>query len=509
MTDKQYLLGIDNGGTVAKALLLSTDGQEIAVARRNNRTISDRPGWIEFDAEALWQATAAAIREVLKKARIAPHLIAAVACTGHGNGLYLVDAAGHPTRRAIFSSDSRAQGYIDRWCAAGLDRVLRAKTLQGMWPGQPNALLAWLADHEPDTLRRSRWALMCKDYIRLRLTGKAAAEQTDISGTSLLNVLTGQYDSDLLEPLGIGPFAGLLPHVCLSNDLCGEITPQAAAETGLAPGTPVAGGMFDIDACALSSALLDDGPLGMTLGTWGINQYVATEPVTDEYVLMTSRYCVPGHYLMFEGSATSASNLEWFLTEVFPEAAASPPPGKTIYEVLNDAVAATDPADSDIVFLPFLYGANVGAQASAALAGLSHRHHRAEVVRAVFEGVVFAHYHHYQRLLHVRRPPGVLRTSGGATRSDAWMQIVADLYQIPVETPVGTELGARGAAMCAGTAIGCYSSYLDACRKVVRFTRRFEPDPRRAGIYRRKYRRYCRVAQALAEAWPEPEPEHS
>jgi len=488
-----YLLGIDNGGTVAKAALFTREGRQLAVAAHKAVSQSLHPGWVEFDAQALWQTTAAAVREVLAAAGVEPRQIAALGCTGHGNGLYLVDAAGCPVRAAVFSADSRARSYVERWQAAGYEAALRPLTLQALWAGQPHAILAWLADHEPAALRRAQWALMCKDYIRMRLTGAVAAELTDMSGTGLIDVPGNRYDPRILQTLGIEVCAEKLPPLVLSADVAGTISAAGAEATGLAPGTPVAGGLFDIDACALASALLDEAPLGMTLGTWGINQYVSTTPVTTDAVLMSSRYCVPGYYLMLAGSATSASNLEWFLAQFGAGGS---------YEAVNRAVADVDPRESGVLFLPFLYGTNVGADASATLIGLSHRHTRGHVLRAVFEGVLFAHRWHMERLWSVRSRPHVIRASGGGARSDVWMQMVADVFQIPVEVPAAAELGALGAALCAGVAVGCYADYADACRQAVRIARRFEPQAGLGPVYGEKYARYCRVLAALDDSWP-------
>ncbi len=159
----QYLLGVDNGLTVAKAALFTADGQEIAVASRKTENFSPKPGWVEMDLDAMWQASAASIREVVAAASIDPREIAAVACTGHGNGIYLLDAEGKAVRNAISSSDSRARAYVERWAADGVDKAIRPKTMQSIWPAQPNALLAWLMDNEPEAIQRTKWVLMCKD----------------------------------------------------------------------------------------------------------------------------------------------------------------------------------------------------------------------------------------------------------------------------------------------------------------------------------------------------------
>ena len=495
------LLGIDNGGTVAKAALLGLDGRELGVASARTAILSPHSGWSERDADQLWQRTAEAVRRLIGQTAIDPAKIAAVACTGHGNGLYLIDRQGLPVRPAIFSADMRAQSIIDRWTAEGIDRVVRPQTMQALWAGQPGALLSWLQDHEPDSLRRARWALMCKDFIRYRLTGEAWGEMTDMSGTSLMDIRQGQYAAEVLEAFGIDQWAPILPPLRWSHECCGHVTADAARATGLAEGTPVAGGMFDVDACALASALTDEGTLGMTLGTWGINQYVSKTPVVDG-VFMTSRYCVPGDYLILEGSATSASNLEWFvqhwLGTDFPAATVE---GPTVYERINQMVAQTPPSADGPLFLPFLYGSNVHPAAAGCLVGLRAGHERGDVLRAVFEGVVFAHRTHWDRLLQIRWAPHEIRASGGAARSDVWVQMIADVFQVPVQVPDGSEFGALGAAICGSVAAGCYADYQSACEAMVRFSRRFEPNRQLASYYAEKYDRYRRLAATLDVFW--------
>lgn len=499
----KYLLGIDNGGTVAKAALFDPAGSEIAVASDRIETTSPQPGWDERDAEKLWEATVAAIRKVLDESKIDPAEILCIAAAGHGNGIYLVDESGKPVRNAIYSADSRARSYVEQWAADGVDVAVRPRTTQAIWPAQPNALLAWLRDHEPETLAKTTWVLMCKDFIRLRLTGEARAELTDMSGTSLINVVTGEYDPEVLEAFGIPEMQKFFPPLVKSADLCGKVTAEAAALTGLAEGTPVAGGMFDIDACGLSSSITDESQLCMILGTWGNNQYISREPVVED-VFMTSCYSIPGYYLMLEGSATSASNLEWFIDQFFAaEAAAAREQGRSVYDIINEAVAATGAADAGILFFPFLYGSNMDPDSTACLIGLSDRHTRGHVLRAIYEGVVFAHLTHLERLLKFRDMPERIRVSGGASRSDVWVQMIADIFQVPVDVPEGSELGALGAAICAAVAIGEHDSYQAACDAMVTFSRSFEPNADLAEVYKGKYARYKRALEALAPAWAE------
>jgi L-xylulokinase len=498
----RFLLGTDNGCTMSKAALFTLDGREVAVASRKTETFSPQPGWFERDIEGTWQATAAAIRDVIAEAGVPPAKIACVACAGHGNGLYLVDKQGRPVRPAILSTDSRARGISDRWLADGVDKVVRPLTMQSIWAAQPNALLAWLREHEPQVMKRAGWVLMCKDYIRFRLTGEIRAELTDMSGTSLVNVGTGAYDDAVLRAFGLSEMRGLLPPLVRTADVCGRVTADAAARTGLAPGTPVAGGLFDIDACGLASGVVDESQLCMVGGTWGNNQYISTTPVVDEDVFMTSCYSIPGYYLMLEGSATSASNLEWFVTEFFgAEKEEAGRQGRSVYDLCNDLVAAAPADRAAIVFLPFLFGSNVNPDAKSCFVGLAGWHTRGDLLRAIYEGVVFSHRHHVGRLLKFRAMPDVIRLTGGAARSEVWVQVFADVFQTPVQVPDGTELGALGAAIAAAVAVGCYPGYREAVAAMVRFARRQDPDPAKKDLYEAKYRRYRKTIAALDPVW--------
>ena len=497
----RYLVGIDNGGTMSKAAVFSEEGRELATASRKVEILEPHPGWSERDMAAMWRGTAEAIREAITLAGIDAAQIACVACTGHGNGLYLLDADGKPVRNGINSMDSRAAGIIAQWKAEGVDVQALPKTAQCMWPAQPNALLAWLRGHEPQSIGRASALLMAKDYIRFMLTGEVRMELTDMSGTSLMNVVTGQYDDEVLALFGIPEMKRLLPPLVKSAELCGTVTSEAAAATGLKAGTPVAGGMFDIDACGLASGCVDERQFVMVAGTWGNNQYIARQPLVDKGLFMTSCYSMPGWYLMLEGSPTGAGNLDWFVNEfladkkeLLKQAGTGP-----VYAWADTTVGAMTPRESDPLFLPFLYGSNVDYPAKACFLGLENRHTRNDVMRAVYEGCAFSHNTHLQRLYAFRNKPEVIRLTGGAARSAVWMQMFADIFQVPVEIPDGSELGALGAAVAAAVACGIYPSYEVAVASMTRVARRHEPDPSRGEIYAKRYAKYLKAVSALRD----------
>jgi L-xylulokinase len=264
----------------------------------------------------------------------------------------------------------------------------------------------------------------------------------------------------------------------------------------------VAGGLFDIDACALATGITDPGTLCRIAGSWSINEYISTEPVESPDLFMTSAYCIPGYWLVSEASATSASNLEWFVTELMgDESKKAEAAGRSVFAQCNDAVEKLPPSESEVLFLPFLYGSNAGPNASGCFIGLHGWHTRAHMLRAVYEGVVFSHRTHVERLLKFRGRPDAARIAGGAAKSDAWVRMFADILQLPIEITGSEELGAMGAAICAGVGVGLFGSFEEAVARMVRVARTVDPDPARYGVYDEKYARYQKFVGVLRNAW--------
>ncbi len=498
---QSFFLGLDCGSTMVKAALFDRMGNEIAVRSAKNPLLHPKSGWTETDMNVLWDNVLAVIRDVVKGSGVDPERIVGVACCGHGNGLYLVDENGNPTRNGICSSDGRARKYIEDWNRDGLLETLRPKTMQAIWPAQPNALLRWLIDNEPESVERARWLFMCKDFVRFRLTGEAFMERTDMSGTSLIDVGTGEYDDSLLDAWGLSSTRRLMPPLRDSADLCGQITPTVAAQTGLAAGTPVAGGMFDIDACGLAVGMIDETQLCLIAGTWGNNQYISKTPVVSPDIFMTSRYSIPGYYLMLEGSASSAANLEWIVSEFFQADRQLLDDPRKIYSYCVDLASQTGPEESGVIFLPYLYASPVSLDGKGVFFGLDGRQTRGHVLRAVLEGIVFGHVWHVEKLLKFRPKPETVRLTGGGTASKFWTQLFSDIFQIRVEVPCGTELGCLGAAICAAVAVGEFTSFDAACREMVRIEQVHEPNRELASIYRRKQERFRQLLDVFAPAW--------
>lgn len=498
-----YYLGLDNGGTTTKASIYNSIGEEIATVSTDTRMFVPRPGFTERDMEQMWQANCQVVRDVISKAGIPAVHIRCVAICGHGKGLYLWDKSGNPSRPGIISTDRRAQNYVDRWKKDGTEDKVFARSAQHILPFQPVALLAWLRDNEPESLKNLQYIFSAKDYIRFRMTGEAFAEFTDYSGNNLINLSTRDYDEELLSLFGLKEFGAALPPLRRSTDICGAVTDEAALLTGLKAGTPVAGGMFDIDACALAVDAVREEHLCMIAGTWSINEYVSPVPVTNGKVLMNSLFCMPEYYLIEESSPTSAGNNEWFIKTMLPELSEdAKKKGTSVYALMNQMAASLSAETICPIFHPFLMASNMDPNALGALIGLSNYHTRAHIVRGIYEGIAFGHRYHYEKLLATRSmPPEEIHLAGGAAKSEVWTQIFADVMNIPVRTSSACETGTLGCCIAAAVACGDYADIKTAAMQMTNLSDAVMPDPTAVESYNKKYACYLRFADALSEAW--------
>lgn len=496
-------LGLDNGGTTTKAALFNIHGKQLAVSSASTRSINLKPGYVERDMEEMWVANCNVIRDVLSKSGVSGSEVAGVAVCGHGKGLYLWGKDDRPVRNGIISTDNRAYEYPIRWKADGTEDKVFNISCQHIMACQPVSLLAWLKDNEPESYSNIKWVFEAKDYVRFRMTGIACAEYTDYSGANLLNLHTKNYDMRLLSLFGIEEVLPALPPLCSATEICGYVTEEAAEKCGLVTGTPVIGGMFDIDACALAVGITDERNLCMIAGTWSINEYIRKTPVLDGSVAMNSLFALPNFYLVEESSPTSAGNNEWFLKQLLPEFIAAKLNGKeSYYDELNKWVEEIKPEEFVPVFLPFLMASNVNPMAKSCFVGMSANHTRKHLLRSVYEGIAFCHRMHVDRLMGSReKVPDCIRLAGGAANSTVWTQMFADILQLPIETVNVSETGALGCAIAVAVAVGDYPDIETAVNNMCNISPAVYPDKTKAEIYNRKYNLYKKVIVCLDPLW--------
>jgi len=496
----QHIIAFDAGGTAVKAALYDERGAELAVAGATMAPLHPAPGCLERDPQAMWAAICAVSRKVVEKAGVAPSSIAAVGLTGYGNGLYLLDPRGKPVRNGVLSPDLRAQAIVARWRASGLEDAAIPLTYQRQWPGKPAPLLAWLEAHEPEALARAAHAMFCKDYLRFRLTGAIGLEISELSSGGLTDQGRRRFEPKVLEHFGLGRYARLYGDGVEPLTIFGAVTSEAAAETGLAAGTPVSAGYADGPAMALGLGAIDESVISVIAGTWGLNQLVSRTPVADGSISAPIVGVRPGEFVLTDAGPTSASAFEWFVDSVAAAADPAPRDHAALF-AFCDELAARARIDGAPYFLPYLNGRLDQPEARGAFVGLASWHGLPEMIRAIFEGVAFEHRWHIDRLLKGRTRPRVARFAGGAARSRPWLDIFAASIDLPLELAAASELGALGAAIVAAVGVGLHPDLETAVAAMTRSRGRVEPDPALVEALARRRAIYGELCEALRPTW--------
>ena len=491
-----YVLGFDIGTSVTKVGLFDRAGREVAVASGRTRVLSPHPGWYEMDPYELRDAVVAACRQVI--AGRSPGDIEALAISGVMVGGWLIDKDHKVTRPGILWNDGRAQKLVDRLMAdnPALFSQLFDSSGQVMQFGCTLPVLAWLSENEPASVERATAILTAADYIRLWLTGAVATDETE-AAIAPGSTRARAFNPDLLKLFGIDRQAKLFPPVLRSAELAGKLTKEAARAIGLKPGTPVAVGAGDLPACVLGASASSPGIACSVVGTTCLNGVVSDAPVftpRDMGILFT----VPGDlWIKTMVNVAGTTNFDWGLNALCPDLLGEPNAYDRLAEIAADSPAGANGAG----YIPYLSDIGIIAPrlepgARAGFFGLGPGHRRAEMVRAIYEGLAYAIRDCYQR---IQQPVSSIRLVGGGARSLFWSQMIADVTGIPVEVPQGTEFGAKGSALLAATAIGWFGDIREACAATYRPSRRHEPDAALRQAYDDGFARYAVASEALLD----------
>lgn len=489
-----YLLGLDAGNTVIKAVLFDVRGRHVAAHAIDGATRKPAAGMVERPIGGLWEDAREAIAGCIARAAIDPRSIVGIGAAGHGNGLYLLGRQGEPLV-AVQSLDTRAAGVSTELDGAAGDR-LHEISRQRPWPSQTPSLLAWFKRHQPDVYARAGTLQFAKDVLTAHLTGRRVSDISDMSGAGLLRLPEAIYDRELLALYGLADAETLLPDIRLPTDVVGAVTRDAAMATGLAEGTPVVAGYFDVVASALGSGAVQAGTASIVAGSWSINQVLSDTAAQDAHVLMVAAYG-PGRFVNMDNSATSAVNVEWYVRNLIERSGHQ----GDAFAVVNAAIADIRPAPDDPLFHPFLYGGRRGAHQRSGFYGLSGWHAEGHLLRAVLEGVMFEHRRHIGVLQAAGMSFSRVILSGGGARSPHWPQMFADGLGVPVIISESSEPGALGGAIAAAVGVGVYSDEVEAARRMTRPARTFAPTADMKPFYDRRYALWLQLIDAVDPIW--------
>ena len=502
----KYWLGIDIGTGGSRALLVRPDGAVAGgVTAAHEDILMHQPLWAEQRPQDWWQAACRAVRQVLAQSGASGDDIAGVGLSGQMHGLTLLDAADEVIRPALIWCDQRSQEQVD-WinAKAGKDMVLE-QTANPVLTGFTAPKLLWVRDHDPASYERVRRMLLPKDYIRLCLTGEYASEVSDASGTALFDVAGRRWARPLIDKLGID--AAILPEVVESPQVAGRISATAAQSTGLRAGTPVVGGGGDQAASAVGNGIVQDGLVSCTVGTSGVVFAHLDEAAYDPAGRVhTFCHAVPGKWHVMGVTQGAGLSLQWFRNQLaagLAERAAQR--GIEVYDLLTEEAAAVPAGAEGLYWLPYLMGErtpHLDAYARGGWIGLTAKHTRGHLVRAILEGVAYS----LNDCLGIVGSLGAgieaVRASGGGAKSPLWRSILAGVFRKPIASLKTQEGSAYGAALLAMVGTGAFGSVQEACAGTIVEQRREQPDPALAAAYGRRYQVFRDLYPALSDLFP-------
>jgi len=496
-----YLLGIDVGTTGTRALLVNEQGQVIAGATEEYPLYTPQPLWAEQDPADWWRAAIDSIKKVLSASAVSTADIKGIGLTGQMHGVVLLDDKHEVLRPSLIWCDQRSQAQCD-WITqrVGAQRLIEL-TCNPALTGFSAPKIIWVRDNEPAVFARAKKFLLPKDYLRFKLTGEFASEVSDASGTTLFDVRQRRWSDEVIRALDLD--RSMLPEVHESPVISGRVSREASRLTGLPEGIPVVGGGGDQAAGAVGNGVVEPGIVSSTIGSSGVVFAFTEQPHLDSRGRMqTFCHAVPGKWHVMGVTQGAGLSLRWFRDHC---GGAEMLVGKYIdvdpYELLTRQAALAEPGSEGLLFLPYLMGErapHLDPNAKGVFFGLTGRHTRSHMIRAILEGVAFSL---RDSLEIMQKEMGIpitqVRASGGGGRSTLWRQIQADIFGAELVTINATEGPAYGAALLAAVGVGVYSSVEQACRSAIQVVERTTPIPGHVALYEDYYAIYRALYPAL------------
>lgn len=496
-------LGIDVGTSGTKTLAIREDGAILASSTVEYPLYSPKPGWSEQDPEDWWQATQQGVAAVLQKGRIKPKEVKGIGLSGQMHGSVFLDKSHEVIRPALLWNDQRTAAECEEIEeSAGGRKALIKMVANPALTGFTAPKILWLRNQEKRHFDRTKQVLLPKDFIRQRMTGEFATEVSDASGTLLLDVKKRKWSKKLLSLLQLD--ASLLPKVYESDEVSGTLSASGAASLGLPEGIQVVGGGGDQAASAIGNGIVKDGAISATMGTSGVVFAHSDEVQIDpKGRVHTFCHAVRDKWHVMGVVLSAGGSLQWYRNNLADaEVATAASMGVDPYELIT-AQASQAPAGSEgLYFLPYLTGErtpHADPYARAAWIGLSLRHSKAHLVRAVMEGATYAMRDCLEIIQGMKIHVEQIRLSGGGARSEFWRQMQADIYGQKVFTINAEEGPAFGVALLAAAGTGAFKDVVEACEATIQIVTKTAPNSRSKRLYNSLHSTYQQLYHSLRE----------
>lgn len=482
-----YLMGIDLGTSSVRAMIIREDGDILAVEGENYDVDIPQPRHAEQDPRMWWDKASRVIGRAVDASGVDPEEIAALSFSGQMHGLVCLDAKGEPVRPAIIWPDQRSAESIEKiFAVCGRERLV-SNVQNAVATGFLLASLYWLKEHEPESYQRTKWVMLPKDYIKYRLSGKVLTDYSDAAGSTAFDNVNLHWAWDLLDCLDLD--REKFPPCGPSTALAGNVTPEAAAVTGLSRKSWVVNGGADQAMQAIGNGIVKDGIFAANIGTGGQVSTSMGKPVFDHELRTSSfAHALPNRWYVMGAVLSSGLSLKWLAGNIL---------GGADFGQLSEEASKVPPGSGGLLFLPYLTGErtpHLDPDARAVFFGLTLGHDRYHMVRAVMEGVVYAFRDCLEVILGMGLPCKRMIASGGGANSPLWLQIQADILGYDVHRSLVKEQACLGAAITAGVGTGLYSDFAGACSRLVKFDDKvYRPIAANAERYREGYQVYREI----------------
>ena len=501
-----YLLGIDIGTSGTKAVLFDDTGNSLASSTYEYPMYQPENGWAEQEPEDWWKAVCSSVRDTITQSGVNAAEIKGIGLSGQMHGAVLLDAAGKVLRRSIIWCDQRSSSECEQITSLiGRERLVSI-TANPALTGFTAAKVMWVRNNEPHIYEKIKKILLPKDYIRYMLTGEYATEVSDASGMQYMNVPDRCWSSEVTGKLGVE--SEWLAKLHESPEITGTVTRQAAALTALAEGTPVVGGAGDQAAGAVGNGIVHKGVISSTIGTSGV-VFAHSDDVSIDPQGRVHTFChaVPGKWHIMGVTQGAGLSLKWFRDNFcIEEKRTAELMGIDPYVLMDKEAEKAAPGSNGLIYLPYLMGErtpHLDPDARGVFFGLSARHGKQHMIRAILEGVVFSLRDCLEIIRSMEVAVNEVRASGGGGRSGIWRQMQADIFGTDIYTVSSGEGPALGVAILAGVGTGIYGSVREACDTAVRIKTRQAPDLELKRQYDKYYSLYGGLYGSLKDKFKE------
>jgi xylulokinase len=491
-----YLIGVDLGSSDCKVIITDTHGEIIASSASPYPTHHPRFDWVEQEPQEWYRVACQTIKTTIQAGQIAPERILALSIDGPAHNVALMAADGEVLCPTIHWSDLRSTPQAER-LEAEYGRRIFELTFSRVNPSWTLTQLMWLRENEPGVWSKLRRILVTKDYLRYRFTGLYLTDPYDAIGTQLYDVRAGRWSAELCQLVEFD--LAWLPSIASPTEIGGTLLPQAARDSGLPVGLPVAVGSGDSVVEAFGIGAIKPGQCLIKLGTAANVNLVTAQPYPSPQSI-TYRHVVEPHWFTITATNSGAATMRWFRdTFCRHEVLRATTEGVSVYELIDQLGIAAPPGSQGLIFHPYLMGERSphwDPHLRGDFVGISAQHTVHHFARAILEGVAFSIRDCLQVVESLGEPPETYSLIGGGTRSRLWCQVLCDVLGVPLVKP-SVEDAAFGAALLAGVAVGVFPDMQSAARKCARVAEIFQPDTGTHELYDEYFEVYCAVTHDL------------